>query len=42
MGRSVRSQYLIPIPFDMAAMHSYAWGSPLTSAQDPARAWTSD
>ena len=35
MGRSVRSQYLIPIDFDVAAMHSYAWGSPLTSAREP-------
>ena len=35
MGRAVRSQYLIPINFDVAALHTYAWGSPLTSAREP-------
>lgn len=35
MGRSNRSQYLIPINFDIAAMHSYAWASPTTSAREP-------
>jgi hypothetical protein len=32
MGRAVESQYLVPISFDVAAMHSYAWStSGLTS-----------
>jgi hypothetical protein len=35
MGRSNRSQFLIPINFDVAAMHSYAWASPATSAREP-------
>ena len=35
MGRSNRSQYLQPIQFDVAAMHSYAWASPATSANEP-------
>jgi hypothetical protein len=35
MGRSNKSQYLIPTNFDVAAMHSYAWASPATSANQP-------
>jgi hypothetical protein len=35
MSRSNKSQYLIPISFDVAAMHSYAWASPATSANEP-------
>jgi hypothetical protein len=32
MGRAVESQYLVPIGFDVAALHSYAWStSGLTS-----------
>ena len=35
MGRSNRSQHLIPINFDVGAMHSYAWASPKTFADVP-------
>jgi hypothetical protein len=35
MGRSNRSQFLIPINFDVAAMHSYAWATPTTFADKP-------
>ena len=35
MGRSNRSQYLIPINFDVAAMHSYSWANPATNAREP-------
>ncbi|HEX8522064.1 MAG TPA: hypothetical protein VF669_07400 [Tepidisphaeraceae bacterium] len=35
MGRSNKSQYLMPINFDVAAMHSYAWASPATAANEP-------
>ena len=35
MSRSNRSQFLIPINFDVAAMHSYAWASPTTFADMP-------
>ena len=35
MGRSNRSQFLIPINFDVAAMHSYPWASPTTFADKP-------
>jgi len=35
MGRANRSQFLIPINFDVAAMHSYAWATPTTSAREP-------
>jgi hypothetical protein len=35
MSRSNRSQFLSPINFDVAAMHSYAWASPTTFADKP-------
>jgi hypothetical protein len=35
MGRSNKSQYLVPIQFDTAAMHNYAWASPATVANEP-------
>ena len=35
MGRSNRSQHLIGINFDVAAMHSYSWASPATNAREP-------
>jgi hypothetical protein len=35
MSRSNKSQYLIPIQFDTAAMHSYPWASPATMANEP-------
>ena len=35
MGRSFRSQHLIPINFDVAAMHSYAWATPNLTSHPP-------
>ncbi len=35
MGRSFRSQYLIPIQFDIAAMHSYAWATAGLTSHPP-------
>lgn len=35
MGRSFRSKYLVPIPFDVAAMHSYAWATKGITSHPP-------
>ncbi len=35
MGRSVRFQHLMPIPFDVASMHSYAWAAPDQTSHAP-------